>query len=310
MRRYAFRAELDGQRLDQAVSVNVPDMSRRHARELIGRGSVFVDGVRIRLLAHLVPAGAKVEVVDEPLPQRSRDVAAPATLFDDGDLLVVDKPAGLATEPTRQAATSVVDHFVSQGRKLAAVHRLDVDTSGVLVLASPAALPAWSAVFRDQTVERVYVAIVAGHVVDDEGLIDAALAPPDRDGRAKVVKADHPHGKPARTAWQVLARSSSSSSSGDDVVAPATLVALRPQTGRTHQLRVHMAHVGHALIGDRRYSTPVAGVTHLGLHALVLGAVVAGTAHRFVAPIPEAFAAAAAHVGLDLAAIDPLLKAR
>ena len=240
MRRYAFRAEQAGQRLDQAVSVNVPDMSRRYARDLIGRGSVFVDGVRIRVLAHPVPAGAKVEVVDEPLPERTLDTTAPTILFDGGDVVVVDKPAGLATEPTRQASTSVVDGFVQQGRKLAAVHRLDVDTSGVLVLANATAMPAWSAVFRDQTVQRVYVAVVNGVVVDDEGLIDLPLAPPDRDGRAKVVKTDHPNGKPAQTAWQVLARSpATTATTGDDDDTGhggATLLVLRPRTGRTHQL--------------------------------------------------------------------------
>lgn len=293
MRRYAFRQPEAGQRLDQAVSVNVPEMSRRQARELIGRGSVFVDGVRIRVLAHPVPADAKVEVVNDPLPQRQHDEAPMRSLLDTPDVVVVDKPAGLATEPTRQAATSVVDSFVQQGRALAAVHRLDVDTSGVLVLASPRAMPAWSAVFRDANVDRLYVALVDGVVVDDAGTIDLPLAPPDRDGRAKVVKADHPNAKPAVTNWRVLARSSTS-----------TLLALRPQTGRTHQLRVHLAHFGHALVGDRRYSTPLPGVTHLGLHALSLGAVVDGVQHRFEAQPPAAWFAAATLLGLDTTSIN------
>lgn len=291
MRRYAFRQAAAGQRLDHAVARNVPEMSPDLARALIERGSVFVDGARVRVLAHLVPANAKVEVVNDPLPQRAR-TAPPAMIFDSPDVVVVDKPAGLATEPTRQAATSVVDAFVQQGRSLAAVHRLDVDTSGVLVLASPRAMPAWSAVFREASVERLYVAIVVGVVVDDTGIIDLPLAPPGSDGRSKVVKADHPHGKPAVTHWRVLARSSTS-----------TLLALRPHTGRTHQLRVHLAHVGHALVGDRRYSTPLPGVTHLGLHALSLGAVVDGVRHRFEAQPPAAWSAAARQLGLDTTAI-------
>lgn len=298
MSRYAFRSEQDGQRLDLAVTTNVPNMSRRHARDLIGRGSVFVDGVRIRVLAHPVAVGVKVDVIDEPLPLRVSDISPPTVLFDNGDVVVVDKPAGLATEPTRQAATSVVDTFVQQGRKLAAVHRLDVDTSGVLVMATAKAMPAWSAVFANASVERVYIAICDGVIADDEGVVDLHLVAPDRDGRAKVVPADHPNGKAAVTAWQVLARSSS-----------ATLVGLRPRTGRTHQLRVHMAHIGHAFVGDRRYSTPASGVTHLGLHALSLVATVDGTRHSFSAPLPAAFVEAAKRFDLDPAAISNLHRA-
>jgi RluA family pseudouridine synthase len=284
MSRHAFAVDSAGLRLDQAVSGGVPAISRRRARVLIERGSVSVDGVRVRTCGRIVKVGAAVVVEDGDLPTASGEVVE---LYRDESVIVVDKPAGLASEPTRQASLSVADTLRKRGMVTAAVHRLDVDTSGVLVLArGPLAAAAWGRVFADGDVRRFYLGLVRGVVEQDAGVIDAHLVPPDRSGRSAVVDASDRFGKRAITGWEVLGR-------GRD----ATLVALRPQTGRTHQLRVHLAFLGHPLVGDRRYGPPTTA-PHLGLHARALHAVVDGAEFSFVAPIPPVLLQLADDVGL------------
>jgi 23S rRNA pseudouridine1911/1915/1917 synthase len=284
MSRHAFAVDSAGLRLDQAVSGGVPAISRRRARVLIERGSVSVDGVRVRTCGRVVKVGAAVVVEDGDLPTASGEVVE---LYRDESIVVVDKPAGLASEPTRQASLSVADTLRKRGVVTAAVHRLDVDTSGVLVLArGPLAAAAWGRVFADGDVRRFYLGLVRGVVEQDAGVIDAHLVPPDRSGRSAVVDASDRFGKRAVTAWEVLGR-------GDG----ATLVALRPQTGRTHQLRVHLAFLGHPLVGDRRYGPPTTA-PHLGLHARALHAVVDEASFSFVAPIPPVLLQMSDRVGL------------
>ncbi len=286
MTRHAFTALATDGRLDLAVARGVAGLSRRKARTLIAQGCVFVDGARIRVQARTVKAGARIEVsVDAGI-----DAAPAFPILHDGDgVVVVDKPAGLATEPTRQAATSVTETFRNQRRAATAIHRLDVDTTGVLLLAiDENALRVWSKLFHDQQVERVYTAIVHGIVqgpagANDDVLIDAPLLPPDRSGRARVGVV----GKRAITGVHVLARS-----------ATASLLRVIPETGRTHQIRVHLAHLGHPLIGDHRYGEGRAA--HLGLHARSLAAVVDNRRFSFCAPLPVAFVDAARAAGLAL----------
>ncbi|MDP2341318.1 MAG: RluA family pseudouridine synthase [Deltaproteobacteria bacterium] len=296
MTRHAFTAEATDARLDQAVARGVPGLSRRRARALIEQGSVFVDGARIRVQARGLRPGSRIEVsIDEGIEEAK---AAFPILHDGDGVLVVDKPAGTATEPTKQSASSVTETFKSERREVVAIHRLDVDTSGVLLLATnEEALRKWSKLFHDQKLERRYLAIVQGIVQGPEGaaddvVIDAGLLPPDRTGRARVSG----QGKRAITNVHVLARSAVTSGGG------ASLLLVTPETGRTHQIRVHLAHIGHALVGDRRYGEGRAA--HLGLHARSLAADVDGTRFSFSAPVPAAFADAARAAGLTLP--DPL----
>lgn len=287
MSRHAFTADAhDDNRLDQAVARAIPSISRRRAKALIGQGSVSINGVRVKVAGRFVPAGARVEVDDVDVADvRVRVIA------DAAGIVAVDKPAGLASEPTKQASASAKEQLRTQGISVFAIHRLDVDTSGVLLFArDPATCGRFSRAFAETTVdgtdavERVYLAIVSGVVVDDVIVVDAPLLPPS-DG---IVRVSPSVGKPARTELRVRAR------------GPAhTLLEVRPFTGRTHQIRVHLAHIGHALAGDRRYGTGRAA--HLGLHALRLKVVVDGEAYAYAAGVPAAFVDVARAAGVDAA---------
>ncbi|MCA8950548.1 MAG: RluA family pseudouridine synthase [Planctomycetes bacterium] len=181
-------------------------------------------------------------------------VAAPsitaAVLFADADLVAVDKPAGAVVQHVSAFAPTFVpalaaDYPAEPGYRLEPAHRLDRATSGVLLLArTRAAFAALQRQFAGGTVEKRYVAVVHGVISPDVFRLDGAIGPASAGGRARhaVVVADHPGARPARTDVTVLARA-----------AGRTLVELRPHTGRTHQLRVHLAHAGHPIVGDPFY---------------------------------------------------------
>lgn len=185
-------------------------------------------------------------------------------LFEDDRLLVLDKPSGLLSVPGRgEHLTDSLAHRV-QARfpDARVVHRLDRDTSGVLVMALDlAAQQALSRQFEMRTVAKCYMAIVAGQVATDAGRIDLPLAKDMTQRLPPRHGVDHEHGRPAVTEYRVLARDALSSR-----------LELRPETGRSHQLRVHLAAIGHPILGDPIYGPMVpeiAGV-RLMLHALSL----------------------------------------
>lgn len=191
-------------------------------------------------------------------------------------MLAIDKPAGMPSSPTRQGAAGTAQHTLAaqlaqrDGRppQLWVVHRLDTATSGVLVFATTrAAAAALSRVFHDRLAGKRYVALVAGQPAADAGHITLALAA--RGGRAVV----DPRGRPAETDWTVLARD-----------ADRTRVALTPRTGRMHQLRAHLAAIGHPVIGDRLYGGP--RHPRLLLHAERLTLPLRGATLTITAPTP------------------------
>jgi len=178
----------------------------------------------------------------------------------DDHVLVVDKPSGLLSVPGRYLKDSVLHRVIFDYPDVSVVHRLDLDTSGLLVLArSKHAARDLSGQFRDRQVEKQYVAVVWGELAQDGEIGLPLSADPERRPRHRV---DPEHGKEAITAYEVIA-------SGPD----ASRLRLRPRTGRSHQLRVHLAHIGHPILGCDLYAHDEAlhAAPRLLLHASRLG---------------------------------------
>ena len=251
-------ASAAGVRLDRFLAESPGVGTRSQAKRLIDAGRVRVDGVA-RKSAHALAAGARVVVVlDVPLPTTIEPEDVPlVVLYEDAHLLAVDKPPGMVVHPApgarRGTLVNALAHRlgalagVGPADRPGIVHRLDRDTSGVLLVARTApVLEALARQFRERSVHKRYLAIVRGRVAKASGTIDQPIGRHPRERKRMSI-----HGQRARTAvtrWQVLER-----------FAEATLVRLAPETGRTHQLRVHLAAIGHPVLGDKVYGRRRAG---------------------------------------------------
>ena len=286
--RFDAAASDDGRRLDVVVAAHVPSLSRSRIAQLAAEGRVRVDE-RPRKPAFRVRRGQAVEItVPPPAPSGVRPEAIPLEIvLEDADLLVVNKPAGLTVHPAPghpsgtlvNALLSAVHDLAGIGGELrpGIVHRLDKDTSGLLVVAkTDAAHRALAAQFKAHTAQRTYLAVARGRVRRDEGTITAALGRhPVRRTRIAVV----PRGRHAVTHYTVLER-----------FRDATLLSCRLETGRTHQIRVHLAHAGHPLLGDPVYGRARAPeIARQALHAARLEFAHPRTGRRVTctAPVPD-----------------------
>lgn len=200
-------------------------------------------------------------------------------LHRDADILVLDKPSGLLSVPGRHPALadSLATRVQKRFPQALIIHRLDKDTSGLVLMSlNRKAHAAVAAQFETRTTRKSYVAVVWGRVQEEEGLVDLPLAiDPDNKPRHRV---DHDHGKPAQTRWRVLGY-------GENT----TRLRLFPQTGRTHQLRVHMKALGHVILGDEFYAAgpALAAADRLLLHAEELSfRHPDGSDVTFTAPVP------------------------
>jgi 23S rRNA pseudouridine1911/1915/1917 synthase len=270
-----------GRRLDQVLAARVPGLSRRQARVLLDIGGVFVDGRRVKLAGRPVRVGEEIVAVLGGALARARkqtgraaraadERALPpyAIVFEDEDIVVVDKPAGLLTAPTPESDRNNLADLLSRrpgAARVQVVHRIDLGTSGLVVFAKTAlANEELSARFRAHDLERVYLAVVAGAFP------------------ATVTRIDRPvGGRRAVTHVEVRER----------LEAGATLIACRLETGRTHQIRLHAAGVGHPVLGDTRYGAPAPGLPsppRIALHATALGFIHprSGTPLAFDSPWP------------------------
>jgi len=283
-----------GERLDVVLAKHV-DRSRTACASMIRRGLVRVDG-RVAKAARSVTAGEHV-VAEVPAPVKPS--AAPeeipiAIVYEDRDLCVVDKPAGMATHPAPGSTRgTLVNALLAKLGPLPSingvlrpgiVHRLDKQTSGLLVVAkSDRAMRGLSEAIAARAVKRGYDAIVWGVPANRSGTIDAPIA---RDAAVRTRFAVRPQGRPAVTHYRVRERLGS----GDVETA---LLDLRLETGRTHQIRVHCAAIGHPIVGDPTYGAgrPRLGVSRQMLHAarLAFDHPVTGKALAFESKWPDDF---------------------
>jgi 23S rRNA pseudouridine1911/1915/1917 synthase len=239
-------------RLDLALIARHPGLSRRKAREAIEKGQVTVDGRMVRQPGTLLAeAGAAVDF-DPNRKALPRVRAAIPLLYEDDSVLVVDKPAGLLSVPTgpgadqEETALRHVREYVSRLTPkrpyVGLVHRIDRDTSGALAFAkTPESRQALIGLFSRHALERRYAALVSGSPSADAGVVDAPIKDAYEGGRRAVAKGDEPSA-PARTRWRVVER-----------FAQAALLEVALETGRQHQVRIHLAHIGLPVLGDSRY---------------------------------------------------------
>ena len=276
-------------RLDRVVTAAMPAWSRAMVRRLIEGGHVQVEGVIASKSSTTIAPGTHIEVDQPALPDL--DVAAAemplAILYEDEETLVLDKPAGIVVHPreglhevtlinivrARYPEVRVIDSTDRGG----VVHRLDRDTSGVIVFAkSEASQYAMKEQWRLREVSKQYLAIVEGNPDPREGEIDAPLGPDPADPRRRAIVE---HGQSARSAYRVLEQYSDE----------AALCLVRIYTGRTHQIRVHMAAIGHPVLGDFLYGSESKDIARQALHAWRLAFTLAsnGARREFVAPLPR-----------------------
>ncbi len=261
-----FRIEATGERLDRFLAVNVPETSRARVQKLIEQGHVHVNR-ELSKPAYRLQAGDLVQVtfpkqsiqelIAEPIPIK--------VVYEDVDLIVVDKPPGIAVHPgpghpSHTLANAVLAylpgiHGGEQGRP-GIVHRLDKDTSGLIIVARhPKAHENLANQFKNRTVDKTYITLVKGLLNPAEGFIEAPIGR-DRIHRQKMTVTDEQKGRNARTGYRVI-----------EYLKGCTLLEVSTETGRTHQIRVHFSAIGHPVVGDVTYGTPSTFVSRQFLHA-------------------------------------------
>ena len=272
---YVETAE-EGVRLDRWFKRRWPHLNHVHLQKLTRSGQIRVDGARAKPETRL-SAGAQIRVPplpDAPPPRDKDDLdprevafAKSLVLYEDAEVLALNKPSGLAVQGGTKTAKHVDRLLGARGEGLERprlVHRLDRDTSGVLLLGkSPAATAKLAAAFARRRAQKTYWAIVAGFPKPGEGVLELPLVKRGVGDREMVMPAerDDPRAEAAETEFVTLARAG----------PRAAWMALRPHTGRTHQLRAHMLAMGHPILGDAKYaseaSRELSGDLKLQLHA-------------------------------------------
>ena len=288
-----LRADKAGERADQLIARLVPELTRSAAQRLLEEGAVTRNGQPVKK-NYKAAEGDVLEVAlpdPEPVEALPQDIPLDV-VYEDGDVIVVNKPVGLVVHPAagHPDGTLVNALLYHCGRSLSGingalrpgiVHRIDRDTSGLIIAAkNDFAHQALAAQLADHSLYREYEAVCVGVLKEDAGTVDAPIGrnPTDR----KKMAVDRKNGRPAVTHWSVLAR-----------YPGHTHIRCRLETGRTHQIRVHLASLGHPLLGDTVYGAkkPVPGLAGQCLHARRLSFVHPRTGERLTleCPLPAWF---------------------
>lgn len=284
-----------GERLDAYLAQQLPDFSRSHFQKLIKSGHVAINGKKTK--AHTVVKEEDVIEIHEPAEEKheeeKRTLAPLDIVAETSDFLVINKPSGLLVHPApKQQTGTLVDLLLKHDKKIAKVgdspirpgivHRLDRDASGLMVVSKTQEMfEHLKKQFQEHSIEKAYLALVHGKVVKDHGVIDTPLGRAKDKGRMVARTQPMEGDKDAKSLYDVLMR-----------FPHGTLVKVRTETGRMHQIRVHMKSIGHPLAGDRVY-TPTKLRTgslqpkRMFLHAAKLGFTdLAGERHTYQSELP------------------------
>lgn len=283
MREFTAEAEDAGERLDLVVASKYPQFTRSALGRLFENKMVSVKNIPTKP-AYRVQAGDFISVDETYLNSEPPPIGLPV-IYEDDDIVVIDKPAGILThskgalnlEPSVASFISLkLNDGKLSGNRAGIVHRLDRPTSGVMVAAkNHKALIFFQKQFSNKKVRKTYIAVVVGEIEPPEAIIDIPIARNPKKPQTFTVS---PAGKSALTIYK---RIKSFQKSGKSY----SLIELKPETGRTHQLRVHLAHIGHPIVGDRIYGQEKDG---LMLHASSLELTLpSGQRKIFKAPVPE-----------------------
>ena len=293
---YTVEESQSGMRLDKFLTEIYPDQTRSFLQKLVKSGEIKVNGKPVIKAGFVVEGGDQVSA-SIPTPQAVEIEAENIPLdilYEDADVLIVNKPKGMVVHPSAghysgTLVNAIMYHCadslsgINGEIRPGIVHRIDMDTTGALIICkNDAAHVDIAEQIKDHTVTRRYRGIVCGVVKEDEGTIEGAIG--RHPTQRKKMAINEKNGKPAITHYKVLQR-----------FAKYTYMEFRLETGRTHQIRVHMASIGHPLLGDELYGNPknlaMKGLQGQTLHAMVIG-FVHPTTHEYMefeAPLPEYF---------------------
>jgi len=268
---YNLVVDKQGTRLDKYVSEQYPELSRTQTQKLISDGFIKVND-RVAKAGLKLNAGDRLTISLPPAaPSSLLPEAIPLNIiYEDDDLLVIDKPPGLAVHPapghsTHTLANAILSHLPSlpdtgDWRRPGIVHRLDKDTSGVMLVAkNSAAHLNLTDQFKARSVVKAYLVLVKGHLTPEDGVIEAPIGRDHRHRERMAVVAEG-RGRQARTQYHVV-----------NYMGNYTLLEVRPETGRTHQIRVHLAAIGYPVVGDKVYGVKSAHLSRQFVHASCLG---------------------------------------